>query len=52
VVIQENRTFNDLFATFPGANGRTSGYELLNGKKELLNLQLRLRLGLPDGRLQ
>ncbi|HVN68241.1 MAG TPA: alkaline phosphatase family protein [Candidatus Binatia bacterium] len=26
IVIQENRTFDDLFATFPGANGRTYGY--------------------------
>lgn len=25
VVIQENRTFNDLFATFPGADGTTQG---------------------------
>ncbi len=34
VMIQENRTFNDLFATFPGANGTTTGKMLVlqNGK--------------------
>jgi phospholipase C len=25
IVVQENRTFNDFFATFPGANGTTTG---------------------------
>jgi phospholipase C len=25
IVVQENRTFNDLFATFPGADGSTTG---------------------------
>jgi len=28
-MIQENRTFNDFFATFPGATGSTTGYELV-----------------------
>jgi phospholipase C len=28
IVVQENRTFDDLFATFPGADGATSGYYL------------------------
>jgi phospholipase C len=27
IVIQENRTFNDFFATFPGADGTTTGKE-------------------------
>ena len=25
IVVQENRTFNDFFATFPGADGTTTG---------------------------
>jgi phospholipase C len=29
LMIQENRTFNDLFATFPGAIGTTTGEELV-----------------------
>ncbi|HEY3676549.1 MAG TPA: alkaline phosphatase family protein [Candidatus Tumulicola sp.] len=28
IMIQENRSFNDFFATFPGATGATSGYYL------------------------
>lgn len=39
VVIQENRTFNNLFATFPGATGATSAYELINGKKRVVTLK-------------
>ena len=27
IIIQENRTFNDFFATFPGADGTTTGKE-------------------------
>src|SRR5271165_846776 len=27
IIVQENRTFNNLFATFPGAVGTTTGYE-------------------------
>ncbi|HLY02439.1 MAG TPA: alkaline phosphatase family protein [Candidatus Cybelea sp.] len=35
LVIQENRSFNNLFATFPGAVGSTTGLELVGkGKKE------------------
>lgn len=30
VMVQENRTFNDFFATFPGADGTTTGYALTN----------------------
>jgi phospholipase C len=34
LMVQENRTFNDLFATFPGADGTTTGLELTGkGKK-------------------
>jgi phospholipase C len=33
VLIQENRTFNDLFATFPGVTGTTTGEELVKNKK-------------------
>lgn len=29
LIIQENRTFNDLFATFPGATGSTTGKKLV-----------------------
>ncbi len=30
LMIQENRSFNDLFATFPGADGTTTGFALTN----------------------
>lgn len=39
LIVQENRTMNDLFATFPGANGQTYGYELVNGQKRKINLR-------------
>jgi phospholipase C len=32
VIVQENRTFNDLFATFPGTAGTTTGKERIAGK--------------------
>src|SRR5579863_2847090 len=34
ILVQENRSFDNLFATFPGADGATSGYYLrkVNGK--------------------
>jgi phospholipase C len=38
VIVQENRTFNNFFATFPGGTGSTFGYELVNGKKKRINL--------------
>jgi phospholipase C len=38
VIVQENRTFNDFFATFPGGTGSTFGYELIKGKKKRINL--------------
>jgi len=31
LIIQENRTFNNFFATFPGATGATVGVEKVNG---------------------
>jgi phospholipase C len=34
IIVQENRTFDNLFATYPGADGATSGYYLKQvGKK-------------------
>ena len=32
VMVQENRTFNDFFATFPGAAGTTTGKMRVNGQ--------------------
>jgi len=39
LIVQENRTFNNLFATFPGGNGSTTGYELISGQKVKTNLK-------------
>src|SRR5580700_2343340 len=34
LIVQENRSFNNLFATFPGADGTTTGLERIgHGKK-------------------
>ncbi len=46
-MIQENRTFNDFFATFPGVTGSTSGYELIKSgssysKKKIALTEARL----------
>lgn len=38
LIVQENRTFNNLFATFPGTAGTTTGKELVGGKVESINL--------------
>ncbi len=38
IVVQENRTFNDLFATFPGTVGTTTGKELIGSTVEPINL--------------
>ena len=38
LIIQENRTFNDLFATFPGAVGTTVGKKLVNNKAKSIDL--------------
>src|ERR1700678_653819 len=42
LVIQENRTFNDLFATFPGALGATSGLELVGKGKKAKQVSIKL----------
>ena len=39
VVIQENRTFNNLFATFPGTTGSTTGLESVGGKSKQIALK-------------
>ncbi len=38
VIIQENRTFNNLFATFPGAIGTTVGKKLVGKNPQSINL--------------
>ncbi len=39
IVIQENRTFNDFFATYPGADGTTTGEESdAKGRQTKINL--------------
>jgi phospholipase C len=38
-VIQENRTFNDLFATFPGAIGTTTGKMRVDGSDKTIALE-------------
>jgi hypothetical protein len=38
LIVQENRTFNNLFATFPGTVGTTTGKELVGGKVKSINL--------------
>jgi phospholipase C len=38
LVIQENRGFNNFFATFPGATGTTVGKESVNGVTQSINL--------------
>jgi phospholipase C len=39
LIVQENRTMNNLFATFHGANGATVGYELVSGQKRKITLK-------------
>jgi phospholipase C len=39
VLIQENRTFNNLFATFPGVTGSTSGCEKIGAKSKKISLK-------------
>jgi phospholipase C len=39
VVIQENRSFDDLFATFPGADGATEGLEKLPSGDQYVQLK-------------
>lgn len=42
-MIQENRSFNDLFATFPNANGATSGYYLKKVGKKYVKTPIQLK---------
>ena len=39
VIIQENRAFNDLFATFPNANGTTHGFIKMPSGRQPITLQ-------------
>jgi phospholipase C len=39
LIIQENRTFNNLFATFPGATGATKAKKKVSGKVESIKLK-------------
>ncbi|HEY3676473.1 MAG TPA: alkaline phosphatase family protein, partial [Candidatus Tumulicola sp.] len=52
IVVQENRTFDDLFSTFPGADGATSGYYLKQTStgyvKTPINLVMRSLAGDED----
>ncbi len=43
IMVQENRSFDNLFATFPGADGATTGYYLkkVNGKYKRTEIQLK-----------
>jgi phospholipase C len=48
VMVQENRSFNNLFATFPGVTGSTTGFEkIVNGSKSR-----RKRIALTETRLR
>jgi phospholipase C len=47
VLVQENRTFNDLFATFPGTSGTTTGKEFLDGRTQQIALA-KVRLESPN----
>jgi phospholipase C len=47
IMIQENRSFNDLFATYPGATGATSGYYL----KKKGNQYVKTAITLTEGTL-
>ena len=38
--MQENRTLNNLFATFPGANGSTVGKRRVGKNKKIQNVNL------------
>jgi phospholipase C len=39
LIVQENRSFDNLFATFPNADGTTSGFECVNGKSKKIALK-------------
>lgn len=42
-IVKENRTFDNYFGRFPGANGTTTGYVLVNGVRQQITLN-----NLPD----
>jgi phospholipase C len=48
VMIQENRTFNDFFATFPNAVGSTTGYELVKSG----STYVKQKITLTEGKLE
>ncbi len=48
VLVQENRSFDDLFATFPNADGATYGYECINGKSKKIALKMQNLAGALD----
>jgi phospholipase C len=51
LIVQENRTFNDLFATFPGAEGTTTGLELIGKGKKAKQVPINLtEVNLADHR--
>ena len=51
LLIQENRTFNNLFATFPGATGTTTGKELVKKGKTYKKKSIPLaQVNLEDSR--
>jgi phospholipase C len=39
LIVQENRTFNNLFATFPGATGATKAEKKISGRDESITLK-------------
>jgi phospholipase C len=48
ILVQENRSFDNLFATFPGADGATYGYECIQGKSKKITLQQKALAGALD----
>jgi phospholipase C len=49
LMIQENRSFNNLFATFPGATGATIGYELVKMGSKYVKKKIKLaKVNLKD----
>ena len=48
ILVQENRSFDNLFATFPGADGATYGYTCKNGKQTKVSLKPQNLAGARD----
>jgi phospholipase C len=44
LMIQENRTFNDFFATFPGVTGSKTGYELVKKGTKYVRKKIKLKM--------